>query len=203
MEDPATIGIIIRGFERVVAVLIGGAAIYFGYRLFTLLPLRSRSDGEITLPGASVVLSKVGPGVFFALFGSYILYSSIAYPVTIEGLLGTQYSGQFEITPSVRQRIADPLPARAMDATPQERARARRAVQVLNCLQTQPAPSPLREEDVVLAVRSAKIALLETVWDTSTWGPLASFKPWAERQQGQVAPNVQGIYEATSVGCPE
>jgi hypothetical protein len=72
--DPITL----RFAERLVAVLFGGMAIYLGYRLFLLVPDRRGGEGRFTFPwDVSVVLARVGPGVFFALFGALVVGTSL------------------------------------------------------------------------------------------------------------------------------
>jgi hypothetical protein len=72
--DPITL----RFAERLLAVLFGGMAIYLGYRLFLLVPERREGEGRFTFPwDASVVLTRVGPGVFFALFGALVVGTSL------------------------------------------------------------------------------------------------------------------------------
>src|SRR5262245_4135443 len=72
--DPITL----RFAERLVAVLFGGMAIYLGYRLFLQVPERRGADGRLALPwDISIVLTRVGPGVFFALFGALVVGTSL------------------------------------------------------------------------------------------------------------------------------
>lgn len=72
----------IRGFERLTAVLIGGLAIYLGYRLFSLVPKEKVAAGTVTLPGGiKVNLSRVGPGAFFAVFGAALIGIALLTPV--------------------------------------------------------------------------------------------------------------------------
>lgn len=65
----------IRAAERLVGVLIGGISIYLGFRLFLALPkLSADGEGKVELPGGiSIYVSRVGPGVFFALFGTIMV----------------------------------------------------------------------------------------------------------------------------------
>jgi hypothetical protein len=73
---------LVRGFERLAAVLIGGLAIYLGYRLFSLAPKEKVATGTVTLPGGiKVNLSRVGPGAFFALVGGILIGNSLLSPV--------------------------------------------------------------------------------------------------------------------------
>ena len=64
-----------RAAERLIAVLIGGGSIYLGYRLFMALPeLSADGEGKFELPGGvSIYVSRVGPGIFFALFGTALV----------------------------------------------------------------------------------------------------------------------------------
>ena len=64
-----------RAVERLIAVLIGGGSIYLGYRLFMALPeLSADGEGKFELPGGvSIYVSRVGPGIFFALFGTALV----------------------------------------------------------------------------------------------------------------------------------
>ena len=72
--DPLLLTIGMRAIERLVIVLAGAGAIYLGYRLFLAMPNRDRSSGKLELPGGvSIFLSRVGPGVFFSLFGATVI----------------------------------------------------------------------------------------------------------------------------------
>ena len=66
--------VLTRAAERMLLVLVGALAIYLGYSLFLRMPnaAKGRQDGEgkIELPGGvSIFLTRVGPGIFFALVG--------------------------------------------------------------------------------------------------------------------------------------
>jgi hypothetical protein len=76
----------LRMIERLLAVGIGGMSIYLGYRLFLALPAIWDASGEFHLPlDIRVILWRVGPGAFFALFGTAVvalsLYASVRYDV--------------------------------------------------------------------------------------------------------------------------
>ncbi len=70
-----------RAIERLANVLIGALSIYLGYKLFINLPERREDENgklKLMLPGdISVYVSRVGPGIFFALFGSAIVLTSM------------------------------------------------------------------------------------------------------------------------------
>lgn len=74
--------IALRSAERILAIAIGGLAVYLGYRLFLALPEQANSEGKVVLPGnISVYLSRVGPGAFFALFGAIVVASSLYFSI--------------------------------------------------------------------------------------------------------------------------
>ena len=73
-----------RMAERILVVAIGGLAIYLGYRLFLKVPESHDSEGRIKLPwNITLLFSRVGPGVFFAVFGAaivtYALHQTTSY----------------------------------------------------------------------------------------------------------------------------
>ncbi len=73
-----------RGVERLLVVLIGGLSIFLGYHLFLSMPQQPDGEGKVVLPGGvSIYVSRVGPGVFFAMFGAVVLslslYHSLRY----------------------------------------------------------------------------------------------------------------------------
>ena len=73
---------ILRGVERIVIVMLGGLSIYLGFALFKLIPRQRDNQGKVVFPGGiSIFLSRVGPGVFFALFGTIVIESAMLSPV--------------------------------------------------------------------------------------------------------------------------
>ena len=73
----------LRMIERLIAVLIGGGAIYLGFQLFKIVPYVKTGEGKFIFPGGSVHLLRTGPGVFFALFGCAIVYWSFSHPIYV------------------------------------------------------------------------------------------------------------------------
>ncbi len=69
---------IFRALERILAVAIGGLAIYFGYRLFLAVPdQQGEGRAELTLAkDKRLLITRIGPGTFFALFGTAVVVSS-------------------------------------------------------------------------------------------------------------------------------
>src|ERR1041385_3402659 len=85
--DPQSLTILVGAFQRILSILIGGMLVYFGYRLFLSLPGKRGGDGgsgEFSVGrGSKVKLSKVGPGVFFAIFGAGLIAYSFAKPMKV------------------------------------------------------------------------------------------------------------------------
>src|SRR6266496_2543343 len=67
----------LRVIERVLAVIIGG--------LFIKLPKQKDSSGKVMLPGdISIFFSRVGPGVFFSLFGAAVVVVSLQHGLDLD-----------------------------------------------------------------------------------------------------------------------
>jgi hypothetical protein len=76
----------LRMAERILIAFGGIISIILGYRLFMVASLDHKdiSGGTFKTALFSVSLSKVGPGIFFALFGAYILASGINTQINVE-----------------------------------------------------------------------------------------------------------------------
>ena len=162
MDDPVEI---LRMFERIIAVLIGGFSIYLGYRLFFHLPYEKSHQGELELPGVKIVLSRVGPGIFFGIFGTFVMYYSLTNPVVIKKDNGDEFIGA-SVQPG--QWAANSVHA----STPQQRSKALSSIEMLNCADR--LLGDVTDEALVaklsIAIRDAKRAMLLSVWDQDDWG---------------------------------
>jgi len=187
----------LRLLERLIAVVIGGTAIYFGYKLFLMLPSQSDSSGKIQIPGVSVILTKVGPGVFFAAFGAIIVYQSLISPLKVE-TPHVKVSGALEEVRKVESTIDTGHEA-------QKISKIRETIQMLNCLETIAVKKTglLRSDDVEEPIREAKIALLEKIWNPTKWGNKEDFKSWTILGIGKVPDELRRLYEAELPGCPQ
>jgi hypothetical protein len=183
--DPQSLVIVFRMVERILGVALGGLLVYFGYRLF--LDVRGKrggtGSGDFSFAGGNKVrLSKVGPGVFFAVFGAGILVFSLFRPVQIE-TSGQNNPGQSSATAPVSVKF---LGAASVPNTDEERARRRQETAIriaaLNKAVAQiPARATAQERKTLEeAVVAAKLALMEPLWDDD-WGDLADFRDWLEK----------------------
>lgn len=64
--------VIMRFIERYIVAASGVLLLYLGYRLFTTIQDLGSLDAELP-NNIKLQLNKVGPGVFFALFGTVLL----------------------------------------------------------------------------------------------------------------------------------
>jgi hypothetical protein len=172
--------------ERILAVVIAGGAIYLGYRLFFHLPFERNDKGELELPGVKIVLSRVGPGVFFAVFGTLVLYYSMTNPVIVKN---DDFIGAgTEVSSSI---------------TPQQRAKALTSIEMLNCaerLALQQASSEEFSAKLSVAIREAKRTLMLSVWDPDVWGSPDVLTITGPTEKAPFS--VRNIFNSTG-GCPE
>lgn len=75
---------LVRGSERLLITISGALAIYLGYRLFRLGIFESQS-ALVKTDSMQLKIAKVGPGIFFALFGTYLLLQVLSSPLAIGG----------------------------------------------------------------------------------------------------------------------
>ena len=198
--DVALIAIAMHGLERLLAVLFGGLAVYFGFRLFLALPTQTRSDGKIDLPGFSVVLAKAGPGLFFVAFGVAVIVTSLLQPIKVKtedvdysGVTGKAAAGATQSAKS---------PATTQSAA-QDVARVQLALQSINCMQRlASAKAKGLDADLDQAAREAKLAMLVRVWDNKAWGDFDTFNQWASGRTGVTASAARALFDGERSDCP-
>lgn len=197
--------LLMRGIERFAIVLIGGMAIYLGYRLFLAVRAEAEGEARITLPhDVTVMVSRVGPGVFFALFGSVVvvasLYFSIRYSDADRDIV---YSGMApSLSAAGGAASAVPTAAAASDeALALARLRLRQEIEFLNRLPALLGPglSEGQRETAARHVREIKLRLMATVW-ADDWSDPDSFRLWAEggaaAEGGDAFGSARAFYEA-------
>ncbi len=189
--EPWLFAVLFRFLERIVAVLIGGLTIYIGYRLFLEVPQSRNQSGKVELPwNISIVMTRVGPGTFFALFGVVVLWLSLLKPMVINP------DGTLIQSPHVvhyQDNVDLGVPITREDA----RALLRREMIVLNTL-----PGKLREDlpeferGVTLnEIRSIKLALMKPVWGEASegFGDYTVFERWVRSGEPEpVPPGMEG-----------
>ena len=181
--------VLARATERILLIPVGALAIYLGYCLFRLIPTTAESEGKLQLPGGiSIFLTRIGPGVFFALFGAGLIGYSATRPVefTIPSVVsavsptlpgsdkaprqaaspvagGVRYSGAMELPerPSADSLKPEEVVAKLNGYTEDARARLDKAA----------------AEEIAEAIKAAKLAVMISNWN-SEWGDRVAFEHW-------------------------
>jgi len=195
----------LRMLERLIAVIVGPLTIYFGYKLFLLLPTQNDSKGNITLPGFSVVLSKAGPGIFFAAFGSIIIYQSITNEVIVK-TREAEISGGVAINLPVSELGKKNFySVNQNKISLQEVEVVRQSIQMLNCIQEVAVGSEpsVRRQDTEEPIRLAKMALIGTIWQEQKWGKQKDFSKNIIMGIGDIPDELKEIYTNKLPGCPK
>lgn len=185
--DAEMLAIVFRGGERLGIVVIAALCIWFGYKLFQSLPAQHNASGALTLPSAKLVMSKVGPGVFFALFGAVILGQAVVTQMK---------AGPVTATASAAQGRQITLGVSSGDA--QALRHVQDDISVLNCLAGF-APDQLGPGEADRALHKARVALISAVWQPG-WDQ-AQF---AALERGEIPASgpVADIYRARHHACP-
>jgi hypothetical protein len=177
--------ILTRALERVLLVLVGALAVYLGYSLFRHMPTVDRSEGKLELPGGvSIFLSRIGPGVLFAVFGCAIIGYSVTRPVSIS--LPTFAGPAIEFS-SIVQGSAAPQPVGPVTIAgiEPEVAVARLNGFLATARTNLTAPEA---EELEQAIRAAKYALMLSRWKPE-WGDRSTFERWAQENGQQDPPD--------------
>lgn len=200
-----------RAVERLIGVLIGGGAIYLGFRLFMALPQRkSDAEGKFDLPGGiSIYVSRVGPGVFFALFGTALVSLSFLNTVRLgptDAAAVPATAGAVQVAEAAPQAAAEPGTFSYFSGdgddflVSAERAAVMRDIRTLNVMEATLALSPdggalsvLGEDEtarLLIALPRIKRMMLHGVWDPE-WGDYAAFAQWT--RAGAAGPPPEGL----------
>jgi hypothetical protein len=172
-----------RAAERLIALFIGAISIYFGYLLFTSLrEFKSDGEGKVELPGGvSIYVSRVGPGIFFALFGTAIVAFSILNPAKVNNPPAA------EATPAADNFSASYVGAQSnSEVFDAERGRTLRDLDTLKQLDTalasasngQPMLSDADLNRLRIALPHVRQMLMLSVWDGEKWGDQQDFLDW-------------------------
>jgi hypothetical protein len=85
----------------------------------------------------------------------------------------------------------------------QDVARARLAVQSINCMRRLAgANAKIPADELDQAAREAKLALLAGAWDAKAWGDFEAFKNWAAGRTGVTASPAKAMFESERADCP-
>jgi len=199
--DPLLVAIVSRIFERVLVVAAGALAIYLGYRLFMNMPEHDKSSGKFVLPGGiSIFLSRVGPGIFFSLFGAVVIGLSFHYGIkydeeaTATVVAAAAVNGT-ELAQPARRTFTGIAPSAGM-ASPSDTLRERNTVLIAVTALNKAAaalPADMAAYDrrqILQGIHDAKLRLLQSVWDAEQWGEFEIAAVWL-RDNGDAEPPPQ------------
>jgi hypothetical protein len=195
--------LLMRMAERLLGLLAGGLCVVLGYQLFIRLPDKADSSGKVILPGGvSIWLSRVGPGIFFALFGVAIIAYSFASTVRVSEQTAAQAPTPAVTTSAAQALVSSRREISAMsDRSGQRATREEREEQLtylrltlanLNAAidRLQRDTQPPERERLVAGLQGAKMLLLRNNWD-APWGDPARFQAWVN--SGAVLPAPAGM----------
>jgi hypothetical protein len=199
--DSEIVAVAARHLERLLIVLAGALSIVLGYRMFLAIPRSSEGpeagEGKLELPGGvSIYVTRVGPGVFFALFGAVILALGLYHGLSVEVRQQQPGAVAAEGTPGgvvMERRMSSAVPAGASGQQQEaERTGALGTVAQLGRLAAaldaagDRGLSQQQRLDFGLALADARARLLAAVWDDRAWGPYTDFARWL--QEGESGP---------------
>ncbi len=188
--------------ERLIGLGIGGFLVWLGYRLFLEVQAKPDSSGKFVLPGGTAIhLTRVGPGIFFSLFGTAIVFISFMQSVDTKYARWLPAGGRpAELATNLAVAATPPTPIETVtwhgaNASGSEApgaletARVQRGQQIawLNRLDGQLRTDlSQRERNELDYVRTQiKLTLMQTVW-AADWGDRPRFEDWINSGQTNV-----------------
>ena len=179
--------LIARSVHIVVIAGIGTFAIYLGYRLLRDMPSRATGETKLSLPGGiSIYMSRVGPGIFLALFGTTLIGFAVSHPAehqvsrlqAADGSMKTE-----EITRGFADAPAEQWSAAAGGTT--DRRNASPAVRVKWLAEmARELPSSNDKIDKEESLYDARVCLMQSAWQPE-WGNSAEFSRWVTEEAGR------------------
>jgi len=162
-----------RSVEHLVVALIGVAVVWMGYRLFREMPLRREGETKIALPGGiSIFLSRVGPGIFFALFGTGLIGYTATRPVTYQQGNGTVSIAGFG------ERSAPSEDTATATRVTQPRPEVVRTLAEL-AAENEVTTISDKQSKRTTALRIARQQIMLADWDPN-WGNAENFRHWID-----------------------
>jgi hypothetical protein len=193
--------VLARATERILLVLVGALAIYLGYSLFRQIPSTAKGsalgEGKIELPGGvSIFVTRIGPGVFFALFGIAVIGYSVTRPVNLDfpgattvasTTSGLHYSSMTEVD-TMRNSAASVAGPEPGDVVARLNGLFQNAQRQMNTVEA---------EDLARMIRAAKFSVVLANWQPQ-WGDRAVYERWM-REHGNEDPPANLVPAATLI----
>lgn len=198
--------LLLRFFERLTVVLLGGMAIYLGFRLFLEVPEHKDGAGKFVLPwDISIVMTRIGPGVFFALFGVIAVSLALIRPLEI----GSQAPSNFENPGNqARLRYATNIAYADKSARHDARSSLRKEIATLNTITgaLQKDLPKFERDEFERRIRHIKLALMKPVWGETDegFGEFSEFERWIKEGEPEPPPaGMKGALELYRYGQKE
>lgn len=197
--------LLLRFFERITVVLFAGMAIYLGFRLFLVVPEHKDSTGKFKLPwDISIAMTRVGPGVFFALFGVAAISIALIQPMKIDSQESAKSGtgGKYQVSYMGEKMISD------QSARADARALLRKEIAVLNTIpRLLRSELPAYEQDSIKrGIARVKLLLMKPVWGENDegFGDFSSFEQWVQAGEiGSAPPGMDGASALYNYGLKE
>jgi hypothetical protein len=184
-----------RELERILAVAISGMSIYLGYRLFLDVKAVQDSAGKLRLPGGiAIYLIRIGPGVFFALFGSAVIALSLKNTVSVSESNRATSGPNTTVETHSNYTGFGSLAIANDQAAADKKRELRLDLDFLNKrlpLLLRPDLSTAERTDLSVILPKAKLSLMRMSWDQD-WGDFAVFQRWVdEGSSGSLPSNLE------------
>ena len=163
-----------RSAERIIALLLGGVAIYLAFRLFLNLPNVNSTDDNFKFKTYfSYHIIKIGMGTLFMMFGATIVLFSIFKAPKLHSKTGSiEYTGMNSQTEHsyTSETLIDP--SSFMDY-----------FAILNNISEKLASDidPIELNRIETTISRTKLNLMLAIWDENNWGDPVAFKNWITR----------------------
>ena len=195
------VGIVFNGIQHIVTIGVGLMSVYLGYRLFLELPRRREGESKLDLPGGvSIMLSRIGPGIFFALFGAGMIIYSIMKPIEITDIAEQVATAEGATTVKRSKSLTGLGQQEPVTTVGGETAKIDRSSLIvrLNRIEVEAKKTKNGPEllDTTIAIREAKLALMREAWDPQ-WGAYEEFQQWVTVQFEQNPPP-EGLEDVAS-----
>ena len=176
-----------------------------GYRLFTNISGKTNSEGKIILPGGiSIYLSRVGPGVFFALFGAIIVTASFYFGMTIVSNGNHEKKSPSDIDQPKEKYYLSYLGSG--ESIAQSRAHLQGDIVTMNRFMAELKSKSHNDKwlEAERAFGRIKVISMATVWgDDSSWGNFDEFKKWIQYGKGAPPEKIKSAADFFSAGLED
>lgn len=176
---------------RFAAMGIGGFLCFLGYRLFSIVPLAQPGDAEFSgLRGATIKLTRIGPGIFFALFGTLMVIWAINQPISYSEIQTNKDGEESMVVMERRVGAAGSETSISNEANDTARNLVEQEISWLN--QVESILTEAQRADLVddpeFIIPSIKQRLMLSIWDSDAWGDKSAFVQWLEERGGMGKP---------------